>query len=543
MEKQIEILRKTLLKTISDVDDEKNVKKHAKDLMETLVDMKRINRELYLKNDEKRAEIREATSKLDNHFLKLQNLEYERDHLIKEIERCKQFETPETRKIFNEKEKSSNHGEIMKSLTSELDCRMQQQSEQESLRKKMKSTTSISVQKEKLVEELPKALASIRKIIEPLGELMPKANTMSSQLLRTAKTLPLPLFVLYGQLSGFEDAFEIGMEFKIVSTSAEKSKNKKRKRESEPDAVDVSFCLRDKERCVLRFELVEKLHVVIVKPIHSEVKEDVARALHNLFPGDNAETLPSTCARHAAAVRVDKTDNENAFRWVQWLAGLQGVDPVDKTSQELATQTIVRRLQSRLQSRSTLRNILQDIGVIKNFVHNNDVTPLFPDRIVSKLNAWREISKKESPNRVFLGTLSHSKKNKLNFIVNVGSDYPTRSPTFSLVTSSRQEDEQQTEDSASSSREFAHLSKNNKHFQAEDLRSAEAEVNVYYEEMLPHIEEDSLLQYQLLRLRMCMDVLVAASNVSASVGSRLRRGKDRRLAFKFDPVEMGMVHR
>ncbi len=44
--------------------------------------------------------------------------------------------------------------------------------------------------------------------------------------------------------------------------------------------------------------------MVIVKPIHSEVKEDVARALHNLFPGDNAETLPSTCARHAAAVRV-----------------------------------------------------------------------------------------------------------------------------------------------------------------------------------------------------------------------------------------------
>ena len=44
--------------------------------------------------------------------------------------------------------------------------------------------------------------------------------------------------------------------------------------------------------------------MVIVKPINSEVKEDVARALHNLFPGDNAETLPSTCSRHAAAVRV-----------------------------------------------------------------------------------------------------------------------------------------------------------------------------------------------------------------------------------------------
>ena len=305
MERQIEILRETLLRTISDVDDESKIKSCAKDLMETLVEMKRINRELYLENDRKRGEIREATANLDNHFLKLQNLEYERDHLIKAIERCKQFETPETRKIFNKEEKTSNHAEIMKSLTSELDCRMQQQSEQESLRKKMKSTTSISVQKEKLVEELPKALASVRKIIEPLGELMPKANTMSSQLLRTAKTLPLPLFVLYGQLSGFEDAFEIGMEFKIVNSNIEKkTKDKKRKRDSEPDAVDVSFCLRDKEKCVLRFELVEKLHVVIVKPIHSEVSEDVARALHNLFPGDNAETLPSTCSRHAAAVRV-----------------------------------------------------------------------------------------------------------------------------------------------------------------------------------------------------------------------------------------------
>ena len=131
---------------------------------------------------------------------------------------------------------------------------------------------------------------------------MPKANTMSSQLLRTAKTLPLPLFVLYGQLSGFEDAFEIGMEFKIVSTSAEKSNNKKRKRESEPDAVDVSFCLRDKEKCVLRFELVEKLHVVIVNRFILKSAK-MLQTLHNLFPGDNAETLPSTCSS-AAAVRV-----------------------------------------------------------------------------------------------------------------------------------------------------------------------------------------------------------------------------------------------
>lgn len=366
----------------------------------------------------------------------------------------------------------------------------------------------------------------------------------------TAKTLPLPLFVLYGQLCGFEDAFEIGMEFKIVSTntSDNKKKEKKRKRDPDPDAVDVSFCLRNKERCVLRFELLEKLHVVTVKPIESKVKEDVSRALHNLFPDDNAETLPSTCARHAA-VSVGGTAEKNnkglSFRWCQWLAGLQGIDPTDTSSQELSTQTIIRRLQSRLQSRSTLRDMLKDLVANKNFHHNNDVASLFPDRIVSKLDDFREVSS-HSSSRIFLGTLSHSKKNKLNFVVNVASDYPTRSPTFALVISSRhiEDDEEETNTtSSSSSPEYVHLSSNNKHFQAEDLRSAEAEVNVHYEEMLPHIEEDSLLQYQLLRLRMCMDVLVAASNVSASVGSRLRRGKDRRLAFKFDPVEMGMVHR
>ena len=59
---------------------------------------------------------------------------------------------------------------------------------------------------------------------QPLRSFMPEtAETRPVRLRRQAAQLPQPLYTLYGQLSGFNDAFDAGFDFSIVDATKEKS--------------------------------------------------------------------------------------------------------------------------------------------------------------------------------------------------------------------------------------------------------------------------------------------------------------------------------
>lgn len=547
------------------LNDEESRRRCATECASLLTRMKRANRELYLKCHQEKMRVMDAKHSLDAHFLKLQNLRYEKDHLLQEIARCKSFETPELTRIRQrgyEPDKGDVHAKVMSELTSELMERKEQSEEKGRLRKRKKDMESVSVQKEKLVEHLPRALEEMRKIIEPLGDFMPKnAKVRSTQLLKSAKKLPLPLFILFSQMSGFEDAFETGLSFAIScgdlkrQASENEAEDTKRPDQTSGDAVDVTFTLDHNKSVVLRFEFLPALRVVTVRPLASTANDDdeqwdMRRALHDLFLGDNGRAMPSASARHmqvalngGSAKRSCGRENAQtgvAFRWTQWLAGLQSADRSDPDPSEMATQQIVRRLHSRLQSRTKLQRLLDDLASLKPFeyAYDAEASPMFPEHILSNMTVWKEVSTQAARNRTFQGVLTFQKK-YLRFVVKVGADYPIRAPVFALL--SRRDNVGDEDDGTDVNDSYL---EKNKTFLVSDLDAIEAEVNLHYEEILPRIDDGLLLRYQLLRLRMCFDVLVMASNKSGGAkAARLRKGRDRRLALKFDFNEPGMVHR
>eukprot|EP00939_MAST-03C_sp_MAST-3C-sp1_P005451 g5451.t1 len=553
----------------------------------SLLKLKARNRRLYSECDRKKKLVEKAKYSLDAHLLQLQNLTYERDYLTREIEKCRAFETPELDKIGVD-EKDVDHKELMGVLTKKLTDRMEISVEKELLTKKKDTVQGNSLQKEKLVTQLPKALANVRRVIEPLRELMPRDATQHSSKVtaRVVKKLPLPLYVLFSQISGFNDAFRTGLnievnqkrkrdEYEDEDTEEEEEEEEEEEGEEVPtkrggkeclDAlfkpfymtVDVSFPVdanKSDSFCSLRFSFLPKLHIMTVLPLDGAAKsaipiDEVERALKNLFPGDSGNALPSSSARHAFAAAAASNSASSmvtntlpkkcgqAFRWLQLLAGLQSMGADAPTPAEVATQTILRRLHDRLSSRCKLQHILR--GVRAFDYKASAAASLFPDRIVAEIASWLETTTEArddaSGRRTFYGVLKN-KKQGLNFVVEIPAAYPIEAPRFFVNMS------QITEVESNATAYVKHLSANRQYLGG-DLQEMETEVNIHYEELLTSVDSNLVLSLQITRLRMCFDALDrASSDTSGIAGSRLRRGRDRRLAFKFDPASFDMVHR
>ena len=128
-------------------------------------------------------------------------------------------------------------------------------------------------------------------------------------------------------------------------------------------------------------------------------------------------------------------------------------------------------------------------------------------------------------------------------IVEVFVEYPARAPRFTVVARAGE----------GRGAEAAAALRNN-------LKSVELELNAHAAELTVQEgggggaakaaaaaadgdnAEEHLLQHQLRRLQMCLDVLGGDVDATRMFG-RARRGRDRRLAFVFDPTTKQFMHR
>jgi len=120
--------------------------------------------------------------------------------------------------------------------------------------------------------------------------------------------------------------------------------------------------------------------------------------------------------------------------------------------------------------------------------------------------AWTDFGK-----RCFHAVFENSSKQEIEAIVEVFVDYPSRAPHF-------------------------HLFPSNKSV----LRTIESELNDYPGELCCADNKFSLLSHQLRRLQMCLDIM---ANESTDEMERKHRGRDRRLAFVYDPSTRKFIHR
>eukprot|EP00968_Pinguiococcus_pyrenoidosus_P029325 scaffold8485_cov277-Pinguiococcus_pyrenoidosus.AAC.11 len=85
-----------------------------RELLVALAQMKSCGRQAFVQLESQRERVRERRTALDGHILGLQNLLYEREHLLRNVFLCREFTTPQLQRL------QEDEGEtVVKAVTTE----------------------------------------------------------------------------------------------------------------------------------------------------------------------------------------------------------------------------------------------------------------------------------------------------------------------------------------------------------------------------------------------------------------------------------------
>eukprot|EP00941_MAST-03F_sp_MAST-3F-sp1_P006530 g6530.t1 len=570
-----------------------------------LLELKRCNREVFLALSESKEEVSKAKESLDAANLGLQNLEYEKQYLLREIERNQGFKTIEmdrislvSPKVF-EKEtgrslkshEGDKHAYQLDRLAHELSTRQSQNEAEKELEFKRLAVEKQIAAKRDFLQDLPSRVRQIEKSTIPLQKYLKMPNSVNKKRYEKARNLPSPLYVLFCQLEGYVEAHlsanqeESSFQVHIYDPKHERegrneSQSRKRKRKRDEALDDEEEGISNSNARDNALNVPKGLGVMLqVEVEHGKGRQSVdiifrylpslncvtaeARGhpnmfvLRNLLPGDDGEKAPSAAHAHIKLHSLQNSSNseesfqfENVpdleqslfpptsrarpYRWVQWLSGLctiaatqngeesNGKGGMNNAPIEPSTAVTMERLRARLLSHLVLDGILRDLSSNRQIcVHPDSVQRMLRDvRTTAKLSHWTSAPRDgEGGIGRFLATITLSGHN-LSASVEVFPDYPLRAPRFTL-----------SFDSDSDSTAMS------------DLRAMEREVNVHYDELITSTASaDMLLSHQLRCLQGCLQVYERAVASVPDPGIT-RRGRDRRLPFKFDFATQSFVHR
>lgn len=303
--------------------------------------------------------------------------------------------------------------------------------------------------------------------------------------------------------------------------------------------------------------------------------------LANIYPNDTGQFLPRTTLDRTISQGPKQVFAEDRpdrpYKWLQWLSGNYTLPP--ESPEYNAQPSMGSIIQSILDRVGAQEALSEQLHALKKCPHPVPVHPsaesLFPSNALARLVKWEEIGDVEADDliastfadrasgapifyrrqdanngpgssswasfgrRCFHGILETSEKGKVEAIVQVFVDYPKRAPHFTLLPTTNS-----------------------------TLRIIQTEINDHADE-LRAADQLRLLSHQLRRLQMCLDVMSAASSASAtksttagdmdegedmaantastssgsSMMDRKLRGRDRRLAFVYDPASRSFTHR
>ncbi|KAG6615836.1 Conserved coiled/coiled coil protein [Phytophthora cinnamomi] len=170
-------------------------------------------RDTFLEADARRARVQEQKDVAEAHQLQLQNLLYEKDHLLREIGRCRGFSTKEMDKIeFADGDVPIDvdpdvHRRHLDQLTQELHARKRLQAELKDIKLKIAKVEDATETKQAFLNALPDHLAGIEAATAGLQKYM--GEPVSAQRNRhqaAGAELPTPLYALYCELEAYQTA-------------------------------------------------------------------------------------------------------------------------------------------------------------------------------------------------------------------------------------------------------------------------------------------------------------------------------------------------
>ncbi|KAE9002519.1 hypothetical protein PF010_g13885 [Phytophthora fragariae] len=170
-------------------------------------------RDTFLEADARRGRVQEQKDVAEAHQLQLQNLLYEKDHLLREIRRCRGFSTKEMDKIeFADgdvpiKVDADVHRRHLDQLTQELHARKSLQEELKEIKLKIAKVEDATETKQAFLNALPDHLAGIEAATAGLQKYMGEPVTAQRNRHHAAGVeLPTPLYALYCELEAYQTA-------------------------------------------------------------------------------------------------------------------------------------------------------------------------------------------------------------------------------------------------------------------------------------------------------------------------------------------------
>lgn len=170
MKKTMGRLREELPKMLKLMKDKKRVKESVGQNVLMLAEIKSKCRTLFLGVESNRSKVADRKNKMEAHYLKLQNLLYEKHHLLEEIKRCNGFKTNELDKIqFDGPESqlqadAASHEKQLNRLSDELQTRRALQTEMEQIKQSKIRIDAEIVSKTNFLQGLPKQLSDLENV-------------------------------------------------------------------------------------------------------------------------------------------------------------------------------------------------------------------------------------------------------------------------------------------------------------------------------------------------------------------------------------------
>ncbi|KAJ1281171.1 hypothetical protein BS78_04G287400 [Paspalum vaginatum] len=200
-----------------------------------LVTLRQVNREILMEEDKVKAETEAAKAPVDSTTLQLHNLLYEKNHYVKAIRACLDFQTkyPGIELVPEEefqraapadiREKTlaadASHDLMLKRLNFELVQRKELCKLHEKLEQQRSSLLGTIANQKKFLSSLPSHLKSLKKASLPVQQQLGMQHTKKLKQHHAAELLPTPLYIAYTQLLGQKEAFGENIEVEITGST------------------------------------------------------------------------------------------------------------------------------------------------------------------------------------------------------------------------------------------------------------------------------------------------------------------------------------
>ncbi|RDD47444.1 THO complex subunit 5-like protein [Trichoplax sp. H2] len=533
----------------------------------SILSLREINRISQMLCKNAKDSTQEAKQKCESVQLQLENLLYEIVHLKEEISKCGQFkpcgdditllEVEEFYRVapenisLPERTRHDPHQLKLAQLQWELQER-EKLAEKCRLAKEEKDRLIKRIEdKRKRIRNLNPLLDSVLTATRPLQDYLSLSISQVDSS-SSARYLPRPLYFLFVQANAYQEAndSDIGVTItgdlhkakqfdqNVVEESIRKAsssqsgqgnkKNLELKNLLTPHPLSVSLRLKESDgnSMALSVYYYPILNICAVKGVKIEVSfklPDVSSVrqtiedsslLSCLFPGDTGKDTPNATNHQQLQSLGLPSFNQfvkeigNPYIWAQSITGLQFFSlekeelPMEPAGADLLPN-VVNAILARTKSKASLLKQLIALENLQMFPTNSD-GKLFPIHTYSQIKEFKvgtdvniESMKKmsailnkklQSGNTTAVSIKFSYRRVKLYAVVLLEPDYPVHPPLTNITISSDQ-------------RELtANINA--------DIKCIEAEINVFYQELLEYDSADFMLTNILKRLQVCFEICI-----------------------------------